>query len=547
MKRNVFLIIFIIFQTISSIGSTEEAVSKENALSKATDFVVKNTLPSFVIQVVAEPELITDEENNIAYIFNLKPAGFVIISVNKKVSPVLAYSFQNDFALPGSDEEKIAFSIIKNIYRNDLAKNSEVQTPNKNAAVFETGPFVQSIWGQVNCHDDQGNLVNVTNYYTPNHYAAGCVAISMVTLMQHYIWPINGTGSHTYTDNWGSSTGTYSADFEDTFYSWANMLDKYNNQASTTWQREAAGLLTYQSAVALNMDFEYNGSTSNVNRIPDAGKNYFRYSSIKRQYNTGSFWQILDSNIVHRIPVILAIKASNGAGHSIVCDGLRIEEDETYYYHLNNGWWGSANGWYRIREGSLGGGYNEITDGVFYFLPIPALSTPIVSENAEEATLNWQYPVSELQVDAYELQQKTGNGEWETLADDIQDTTYTVNIDYSKTYSFRVRVEVEGRWSTESWSNEENMGYVSMDEISDLDNITIGPNPFDNYLYVQTPSAGSSLTKISFATMDGKYIFKQDITGSSTINVDTQTWNPGVYILVLENKTSRKAVKIVKK
>ncbi len=527
--------------------STNILVDKTEAMSIAIRFVNDNALPSSsFLTVDSQLETLVENDSPFAHLITLHPQGYVAISAFNNVVPIVSFSFDENFPEKGTEERAIAVSLINGIAKSDRNKNPETGTRTI-AEKMEVGPFVQSLWGQVNCHDNNGNLVNVSNYYTPNNYAPGCVAISMATLLHHYEWPINGTGSHTYSDVWGSSKGTYTANFEETFYSWVNMLDRYKGKSSTDWQREAEGLLVYQTAVALEMDFEYNGSTSNVNRIPAAGKNYFRFSSMKRQFGTPVFWQLLDSNMMHEIPVILAIKADNGAGHSIVCDGLRIEEDGTFYYHLNNGWWGNANGWYRLREGSLGGGYDDITDGVFYFLPIPALSTPIVSESAEIVTLNWQYAKTEHTVDAYELQQKIDNDGWETITDDIQDTTFDVDVNLSQTYTFRVRAKVEGRWSTESWSTEEQMGYLAVDEITELDAISFGPNPVDDRLYLQFPGAVSSPVKMSIVTMEGKSVYASDNGKFTTEIVDTHTWNPGVYLMILENKTNRRVVKLLKK
>ena len=548
MKSNAIKILVFGLVIIPILGfSTNLLVNKTEAMSIANRFVNDNALPSSSLFTVdSQVETLVENDVPFAHLIAIHPQGYIAISAFNNIIPIVSFSFDENFPAKGTEERVIAVSLIIGIAKADQNMKPEagIQTV---AEKIEVGPFVQSLWGQVNCHDNNGNLVNVSNYYTPNNYAPGCVAISMATLLHHYEWPINGTGSHTYSDNWGSSKGTYSANFEETNYSWVNMLDRYKNKASTDWQREAEGLLVYQSAVALDMDFEYNGSTSNVNRIPAAGKNYFRFSSMKRQFGTPIFWQLLDSNMMHEIPVILAIKADNGAGHSIVCDGLRIEDDGTFYYHLNNGWWGNANGWYRLRDGSLGGGYDDITEGVFYFLPIPALSTPIVSESAEVVTLNWQYAKTEHTVDAYELQMKIEDGAWQTIADDIQDTTFDVDINLSQTYTFRVRAKVEGRWSTESWSTEEQMGYLAVDEIAELDAISFGPNPVDDQLQLCFSGTVSSPLRISIVTMEGKSVYASDNNKFTVEIVDTHTWNPGVYLMILENKTNKRVVKLLKK
>ena len=546
MKRNALLFVLSILLNPFWIYGAKESVSQGQALSIATRFINNNALPSSVYQVVDQAIFVKDGKKLVAYLFEIQPSGFVVVSAYHQDQPVLAYSLENNFAKPGSEDEAIAFGLIQSIGRNYQIEQKESQRAAKHVDQFEVGPFVQSLWGQVNCHDNNGNLVNVSNYYTPSHYAPGCVAISMTTLMHHYRWPINGTGSHIYTDKWGSSKGIYSADFEDTYYSWVNMLERYKNKPSTDWEREAEGLLVYQSAVALEMDFEYNGSTSNVNRIPAAGKNYFRFSSLKRQFGSPVFWQLLDSNMMHEIPVVLAISANNGAGHSIVCDGLRIEEDGTFYYHLNNGWWGSSNGWYRLREGSLAGGYDDITDGIFYFLPIPALSIPILSQNSNIISLQWQYPEN-IEADAFEVQQSIDNSSWTTISNDIQDTALDVEVDLIYSYKFRVRAKAKGRWSNDSWSNEEQMGYVGIDDEIELNQVKIGPNPVTNNLFIQIPKTVQNPMNVKVMNVNGKLIHQAVYNGKATIELNAQDWKPGIYLLNVSNDQHARTFKIVRK
>ena len=66
-------------------------------------------------------------------------------------------------------------------------------------------PFLNDVWGGVNCYDNNGNAVYPGNYYTPNHASAGCVAISMSQILYYYKWPLKGVGSNVYSDNFSGS------------------------------------------------------------------------------------------------------------------------------------------------------------------------------------------------------------------------------------------------------------------------------------------------------------------------------------------------------
>ncbi len=511
------------------------------AIKTATDFIEINNKEIKYILNEDYLEVIKDK-TIIAFAFNIEPAGFVV--VNSKNNEVVAFSFDNYLPNIDSREWEIFSGLITNINpKNNL--QSEVSTAS-NASNFEIGPFVYSLWGQVNCKDNYGNTVNVTNTFTPNNYAVGCVAVSMSTLLQHYNWPVNGTGSHTYSDNYGSSNGTYSADFENTEYPWNNMLNRYNNKASTQIEREAAGLLNFHAAVALEMDFEYNGSTSNVNRIPAAGQNYFRYSSQNRYPSSSVFWPLLDSNMMREIPVILAI-AGNGYGHSVVCDGMRIEEDNTFYYHLNMGWWGSANGWYRLKEDWNAGGYSEITGGVFNFLPIPSLETPYFEVDIDSVTVKWEYPETP-NFNAFELQQSVDGGSWETIVDTLTQKYFTVFVDTEIENKFRVKAQNNGLWGTDSWSIEETAIWdnTSIFENHKTFEISIYPNPVSNFITINSPYNLKNC-QIQIFELSGKEVYSTSVFSELNHNkINVSELSPGFYLLTCKTEKTMSSIKFIK-
>lgn len=547
MKIKFFIsILFVIALSISSVVAS--IVAHNEAFNYAQTWVNSKNDTKFDLTVNLQgSKTITNENIIVAYLFEISPVGFISISSTNIENPVIAYSFNHDFAL-SSEEEKISLDIIRNMGYNDfLFSHSEAsamfsrEISNTN---FENGPFVQSLWGQVNCTNNNGSIVNVSNYYTPSHYAPGCVAVSMATLLHHYTWPKNGTGSHTYTDNYGSSTGIYSADFENTYYGWDNMLNRYKNKASTDYQREAEGLLVYQSAVALDMDFEYNGSTSNVNRIPNAGDDHFRYSSVHRYEYSSAFWPLLDTNMFAEIPVVLSV-SGNGYGHSVVCDGIRIESDSTFYYHLNMGWWGSANGWYRIRDGFNAGGYSIVTGAVFNFVPIPELLQPVINESSEMVTLNWQYAPNCI-ADAYEVQKKVDGESWETITDELLDTTLTVDINTSLSYIFRVRAKYKGKWSFSSWSEEKQMGYLGINDEEKMEDITIGPNPTQDFFYIYYPDNYTTV-EIDIYNSVGLKIKSFKKQGAINVtSISTKEWKSGMYFIRLSDGKNNRSIRIIK-
>ena len=500
-------------------------------LDKSQDFLI-SSIDSLTLK---------NNHNSSAYIFHLSPQGFVMIS--KKNQEVLAFSFKNNL-----EQETIKeTAITKDLLSAVVLINQEKNTKDSKEITDETyGPYVENLWGQVNCTDQSGAIVNVTNLFTPSNYAAGCVAISQTSILKHYNWPLQGVGSHSYTDGYGSSTGSYEADFAATNYHLGSALNRYRGKTSTNPEREIAGQAAFHSAVSLNMDFEYNGSTSNVNKIPSALASYFRFTSVYRNRSSNSFWPLIDSNMIWEKPVILSVKASNGAGHSVICDGLMIQNGD-YFYHLNMGWWGTTNGWYRINASFNAGGYNYVTGGVVNILPTPMLETPAIWNEAESDTLKWDYPVI-ANADAFEIQQNKNSEGWETISNTITDTFLIIYPEIGHTYQYRIRAKTNNRWFNNSWGQEATLiwSYTGVNEDNENE-LSIYPSPFCDQLQVNYTDLNFSSYSVRIYNQQGILVFKNQSLKEGHTKINTQSWKPGLYLVQIYDGNQTQTYKLIKR
>ncbi len=471
------------------------------------------------------------------YLVQLKPQGFAIVSIVNNSATIVAYSFDNNFA-SGSNafEKSISLSLVQDavLINKHEVEHGKINRNTKNVNILY-GPYVHTMWGQVNCYDANGHLINVTNSFTPNHYAVGCVAVSQATIMHHYRWPPKGVGTYIDNDNSGSSRGTYTANFGKTYYSWNLMLERYRSKISTIEQREAAGELTYHVAIALKMDFEANGSTSNVNRIPTALAYHFRFTALYRSRSSSTFWSLLDSNMVYKKPIVLSVTNNSGGGHSVVCDGLKIDENGDYFYHLNMGWWGSSNGWYKIRGTFNAGGYSHVIGAAMNIIPEPYIEPPIISSDSIEFDLKWSYP-EKAEADAFEVQKRVNNSSWITLTDETTDTSLHLLVDPENEYDFRVRAKTNGKWYNNSWSTITPLkrSYVGIAEKS-VETISVYPNPFSSQISINTSKTGVYNNFVVVFNSNGKEIFKHRYSNSNNIVINTSLWKNGLYFIKINN------------
>ncbi len=477
-----FTIISLVINTHLSFSQVNSQLYIKTLKRAETQFNLKNR--QFTYPVIVSSDTVAQ----IYFYVN----GYLVLSNYQEFYPIKAYS--NTSVLDtSSDEFKAFYSILTKDYQlqiqylknHNLLKTKNLQAWQhwaNNYKIFQDsiGPLLKSEYGQVNCKDENGHYIYVTNYYTPNHYAVGCVALTLTTVMRYFNWPINGRSSHSYTDNRGNSTGTYTADFEHTTYEWPKIQDKYYGVPSTEDSRRALGKVAFHAAISVDMDFESTGSTSNINRIPLAVSKYFRYDiPVYRTSNSSDFWSLVDSSLVALSPVQFAVYTSSGAGHAVVCDGVKFTNDpNTQLYHLNMGWWGQSNGWYTIQSEFNAGGYSIISAAVMGLLPIPQLQDLVYDYENNQIIVNWLYS-SKVPNARFELQIKQNdNGQWQTVASDLTATTYKFPADKNSTYYVRVKES-----HNNNWSEVEKISPIS--EINKLKIAKVFPTLARDHLYVQ--------------------------------------------------------------
>ncbi|MEN8187504.1 MAG: C10 family peptidase [Bacteroidota bacterium] len=324
-----------------------------------------------------------------------------------------------------------------------------------NTTTSQVDPLLTDVWGGVNCVDDTGATVYPSNYYTPSHCSPGCVAISLAQVLHYYEWPKQATGLNVYEDDYNGTLKRHRSSCNDEPYDWDNMLDEYKNKPSTDIEQKAIGRLMYDVGIALQMDYEPGGSTSNINKTPFVYTNFFKFSSHYEDANWPEFWPRLYQNIQQGRPVPVAVKASRtGAGHVVVVNGYKEEDGKSYYY-LNWGTyndWNVKNGWYDIQSWTeASSGYNTITGASFDVLPNPEITSVEKTGNGNDFTVNWEVS-QKLKWQEFTLEQKADQGDWQEVAVGITSKNYTINSPTAKVYQFRVKAKVDGEYYVGSWS-----------------------------------------------------------------------------------------------
>jgi len=296
------------------------------------------------------------------YVFNIAPAGFVMVAGDDNVTPILAYSTESSFLgtnIPSNVADwlnnytrQINFSIQNNTVPSAtiVAQWSDLGTGTTHRSEAKTTatstPLLHSLWNQsplynALCPYDAGSGLNAVT---------GCVATAMAQVMRYWKWPVQGTGSNSY---YASSFGYQSANFGETTYLWDSM--KYAITAVDT----QIAIINYQAGVSVNMDYGVEESSAFVNIASSpitncaeyALQTYFSYNattihSIFRYDYTDSDWvHAIQAEITAKRPVIYSGFGPQG-GHCFVADGMASLDR----IHFNWGWGGYFNGLYYVNK-----------------------------------------------------------------------------------------------------------------------------------------------------------------------------------------------------
>ena len=355
------------------------------------------------------------------YVFNVENGeGFVIIAGDDRVKPILAYSTTGQFD-PNDVAEGFQFTLdgfreeIQYVREHNLSatpdivaewksvsKSGSLNRGNQTRAVV--GPLCQTIWNQnypynSQCPEDEEG--------SGGHVYAGCVATAMAQVMKFYDWPAQGTGSYSYhPDGYAQQT----ANFGETEYHFELMplaLD------STSTEDEIFYIAQFQHhcGIAVDMQYSGNGSGAYSDDVPDALRNYFRYTCENHITNYGGWWgggytneewaqMLKDGGLDELIPLYYSGQDDNWqGGHAFVCDGY----DENDYFHFNWGWSGRDDAWCPI--GALNTtkyAFNTMTGFTGHIIPNTdeyfqrpdSVVNMQVTENADfdGVTLSWTNP-----------------------------------------------------------------------------------------------------------------------------------------------------------
>lgn len=287
------------------------------------------------------------------YAINRAGGGFVILSGEEAVNPVLGYSYTKSFVAKGMPENLGVWfqdleSDIKAVRDMHLVPCQEVQeqwdalgikTKATGARkVLETAEWDQGSPFNRECPMD-GKSRSIT----------GCVATAMSIVMRYFKYPAHGKGTLPgYKTNSGIFIESYSIDNH--VYNWDTMPIKISDVHSASNDvKDNIAMLIHDAGVMVQMNYSSTGSGAVSSHVPAAlakymGYSYAAYLDYKSFYTPAEWFAKIKKSIDEDHPVFYSARDIVEGGHAFVLDGY----DENGLVSVNWGWSGSDNGFYNF-------------------------------------------------------------------------------------------------------------------------------------------------------------------------------------------------------
>lgn len=292
------------------------------------------------------------------YVFSIQNKGFVIVSADKALTPIIGYSSEGVFPEKGVSTNfdnymETYLGQVEWVRSQPFSATPEIQAQWESYLTGEVdfatdttnnvGPLLTCIWDQtypynVLCPEDSSGV----------NAPAGCVATALSMIMYYYRYPLQGTGVHSYK---ATLYGTQYVDYGATQYNWDGMLDQINEVSGQSIA--AIAQLQYHVGVSINMN--YRPSTSSAYSLSDvinALKQHFGYSPLTEDIIRENYKADWENIVVGQLDSLYPIyytgyDPNTNEAHAFVCDGYQVT-GTTKMFHFNFGWSGLGNGYYTL-------------------------------------------------------------------------------------------------------------------------------------------------------------------------------------------------------
>ena len=333
-----------------------ESISINQVETVAQNFIESRSLGDFNIRTID-----SYEQNNqlVFYYVNFNPHGYILISADNRMKPILAYSYNKNFIIEDVPEniqwilnhyyqqQQIIFEYMDSPTSEILEKWNYYSSNYVHNASRDVSPLIEAEWNQ----DYSWNRECPEDSAGPGgHVFAGCVAVAAAQLMHYWEFPESGNASKSYNHN---DYGELSVDFEYMNYDFSLMPNTYSSQETEEF--------LFHIGVAYSMNYGPEGSGTSTANTLYALPNFFSYNDDLQmieldEYDTQSeYEEQLILELDNQRPVIYrgcgdGSWLDDGGCHAWNVDGYEENNSNDVFFHCNWGWGGQQNGYFSLGD-----------------------------------------------------------------------------------------------------------------------------------------------------------------------------------------------------
>lgn len=310
-------------------------------------------------------------DKTLAYVIKLLPKGFVIVSKDSDIAPVIAYSFENDFCFSENKNNTLLQMLRKDMeFRLEAVPDTSDQVKKTNRRLWtsyvsepdyirvlqtasqypsQNNGWLSTTWDQSSPYNDLCPIDSSTN----ERSVVGCVATAMAQILNFHKYPasISFDDSDTFT----TSSEKFEIDGDHSFLDFPS-FDELNGLLSDIDYSDSSEsyvpALGFACGIIVEMDYSSDGSGAYYEASDFTGGKLGYVEAVDADGDFSGFYELLKEDMKNALPAMLSIyQDAEGTGaHAIVSDGWRSSGE----YHLNFGW---------------GSGSPDAIDDCWYFLP----------------------------------------------------------------------------------------------------------------------------------------------------------------------------------
>lgn len=366
-KTKIFLFIFIFSAVLSAFPvqyehATRAAEAKLQQIDRGQELSIAGSLE-------------IAEDITLAWAFILEPQGYIVVTADRRLPIILAYSTSSSFGENCGNNilfDMVKYDLISRLENIDLIADEIVSYRQAQwdkiiggESVFshplERWPpegttandgWIDVRWGQSSPYNQYCPLDPVTG----TRSYAGCPSVAMAQIVDYHRTTnmVEFGPSDEYFHNFGSRR--YWIDRDADVHDFPN-FERLNELLDTVQVKYVSGIpldnsdiaaLIFACGVAAKQVYSSSASgTFGVSQAMDAFRKFNFDDAVLLTEDDEDVWTRLADNMMLAKPAHIAVVTPAwDSGHNMAVDGY----DSEGFFHVNFGWTGSHDGWYRLPD-----------------------------------------------------------------------------------------------------------------------------------------------------------------------------------------------------